>query len=107
MGFPSVSYYNDIIRGNALSADFVAAVCSSMAVVHPHQGPLELHAIADAYKELFTKMSLPFSPQASKDVIEVEVQGLLRRLRSVTAVKLKTSTNKDHENMRAEFPELV
>merc|ERR1711907_656491 len=99
MGFPSVSYYNDIIRGNALSADFVAAVCSSMAVVHPHQGPVELNAIADAYKELFTKMSLPFSPQASKDVIDVEVQGLLRRLRSVIASKSKVASNKNHENV--------
>merc|ERR1712146_622091 len=96
--FPSVSYYNDIIRGNALSADFVAAVCSSMAVVHPHQGPVELNAIADAYKELFTKMSLPFSPQASKDVIDVEVQGLLRRLRSVTAIKHQCPTSKDDEH---------
>merc|ERR1711959_643048 len=105
--FPSVSYYNDIIRGNALSADFIATVRSSVAVVHPQQGPLELNAIADAYKELFTKMSLPFSPQASKDVIDVEVQGLLRRLRSVTATKPKSSNNKDHENMSAEIADLV
>eukprot|EP00746_Dinoflagellata_sp_MGD_P124788 gnl/MRDRNA2_/MRDRNA2_59417_c0_seq1.p1 gnl/MRDRNA2_/MRDRNA2_59417_c0~~gnl/MRDRNA2_/MRDRNA2_59417_c0_seq1.p1 ORF type:complete len:1726 (-),score=278.04 gnl/MRDRNA2_/MRDRNA2_59417_c0_seq1:251-4669(-) len=105
--FPSVSFYNDILLGTALSADFIATVRSSAAAVHPQQGPLELNAIADAYKELFTKLSLPFSPQASKDVIDVEVQGLLRRLRSVTAVKSKSSTNKDHESVKEEIEELV
>jgi len=82
--FPSVSFYADIVQGNGLSADFVAAMRASVAEVDPvlaQQSPLKLSSIADAYKELFTKMSLPFSPQASKDVINVEVQGLIRRLK--------------------------
>jgi len=108
--FPSVSYYNDIVHGNALSVAFFAAIRSSVPAVPTdfvRQGSLELGAIADAYKELFTKMSLPFSPQASKDVIDVEVQGLLRRLRSVIASQSKVSPNKNQENVGAAIAEIV
>jgi hypothetical protein len=108
--FPSVSYYNDIVQGSVLSEEFLNAIRSSVPALPPdfvQQGPLGLCAIADAHKELFTKMSLPFSPQASKHVIDVEVQGLLRRLRSVIASKSKVSPNKNHDNVGAAIADLV
>merc|ERR1711904_342675 len=84
--FPSVSFYSDIVKGKALSEGFVADVHGFMtnadsAFVRQDNHSLSLSLIANAYRELFTKLSLPFSPQGSKEVIDVEVQGLLRRLK--------------------------
>jgi len=99
--FPSVTFYADIVNGTSLSRDFVAAMRASVAEASPvlaQQYPLELSAIADAYKELFTKMSLPFSPQASKDVIDVEVKGLLCRIKADLSSKRKDNAQESHED---------
>lgn len=99
--FPSVTFYADIVNGTSLSRDFVAAMRASVAEASPvlaQQYPLELSAIADAYKELFTKMSLPFSPQASKDVIDVEVKGLLCRIKADLSSKRKGNAQESHED---------
>jgi hypothetical protein len=82
--FPSVSFYADIVNGKALSEDFLASIHSVTSGADPdfsQEASLSLSLIADAYRDLFTKLSLPFSPQGSKEVIDVEVQGLLRRLK--------------------------
>lgn len=88
------------MNGTSLSRDFVAAMRASVAEASPvlgQQYPLELPAIADAYKE-FTKMSLPFSPQASKDVIDVEVKGLFCRIKADLSSKRKGNAQESHED---------
>jgi hypothetical protein len=83
--FPSVTFYGDIVNRKALSEEFVAAIRSIATKADPALGlqdSLSLSLIANAYRELFTKLSLPFSPQGSKEVLDVEVQGLLRRIKS-------------------------
>jgi len=99
--FPSVTFYADIVNGTALSVDFVAAMRACMEEVHiapTLKGTLELSDIADAYKELFTKLALPFSPQASKDVINVEVQGLLRRIKSAQSFVQRNRAQEHNED---------